>query len=77
MQAVLCPVCNGSGKCYHPAPRESSACGSEETCHGCGGKGWVEIGLCGIPGPFYPYSPPFYTVTSYEISGDPASAGLP
>ena len=40
MKAVLCPVCNGKGRIY--GGYES---GTEplETCHGCGGKGWVEV----------------------------------
>lgn len=36
-RAVICPVCNGSGK-YH-----------EKTCHGCHGSGWVEIENHPIP----------------------------
>jgi len=43
-KAVLCPVCNGSGKQYEPPPQESSAAtGNFFDCHGCGGKGWVEV----------------------------------
>jgi len=30
--AELCPVCSGSGK-Y-----------KKKKCHGCGGKGWIEVG---------------------------------
>lgn len=29
--AQKCPICNGEGK-Y-----------KEQTCHGCGGKGWIEV----------------------------------
>lgn len=32
MHAEICPVCKGSGK-YENNP-----------CHGCNGKGWVEVG---------------------------------
>ena len=49
MKAVLCPVCNGSGKVTDPA-----VCRWKDTtnvqltpptipCHGCEGKGWVEV----------------------------------
>ena len=40
MRAVLCPVCNGKGVIYGIA--ESGAYPSTQ-CHGCGGKGWVEV----------------------------------
>ncbi len=44
MRAVICPVCNGSGKIIVPSPRESSnTIDSEKSCHGCGGRGWVEV----------------------------------
>ena len=47
MKPVLCPVCNGRGKV------------EEKTCHGCGGKGWVEVAE-----DYYCYSPycnpPYY-----------------
>lgn len=49
-KAVLCPVCSGSGK------YESNV------CHGCGGKGWVEVsdehGYLIYPYP-YPYPYPY------------------
>lgn len=39
MKASLCPVCNGSGKVFCIGP------GTNPTtiCHGCAGKGWVEV----------------------------------
>ena len=43
MHAERCPVCVGTGKI------------EKETCHGCGGKGWVEVTdnePC-----YYPYIP--------------------
>jgi uncharacterized protein with PIN domain len=45
MKAVICPVCNGSGmKYYESTPPESlNTSGVFKTCHGCGGKGWVEV----------------------------------
>ncbi len=48
MQAVLCPVCNGSGKV------------KKKTCHGCDGKGWVSVGTDYPPwhnDPWKPYEP--------------------
>jgi hypothetical protein len=47
MHAEKCPVCGGSGQVSDPA------CGSYaplaarmKTCHGCNGKGWVEVSDC-------------------------------
>lgn len=40
-QASLCPVCNGKGVVYGIA--ETGAMPTT-TCHGCDGKGWVEVG---------------------------------
>ena len=45
-KAVMCPVCQGSGKYYiHPPPGSPITEGSYLPCHGCGGKGWVEVSL--------------------------------
>jgi DnaJ-class molecular chaperone len=48
MHAEKCPVCDGSGKyCVrNEMQRINDKIGfkrHEETCHGCGGKGWVEV----------------------------------
>lgn len=43
--AVKCPVCGGSGTYYIPPPWGQTSVGTSKTCHGCGGKGWVEVGL--------------------------------
>lgn len=40
-RAVLCPVCNGSGKL---PPTSDTSDATPRVCHGCGGKGWVEVG---------------------------------
>ena len=65
MKAVICPVCNGMGK-YE---------GRE--CHGCGGKGWVEVKDNPVYYPYYPYwpytPPPTwqpYTVTWTGTTGE-------
>jgi len=42
-RAVTCPVCNGTGKVRNPD--YNPKLGQEVvTCHGCGGRGWVEVG---------------------------------
>ena len=41
-KAVLCPVCEGTGKV--PAPSGEAATGySWKPCQGCEGVGWVEV----------------------------------
>lgn len=41
-KAVKCPVCGGSGEV--PVGGLIAAAGPHlKTCHGCGGKGWVEV----------------------------------
>lgn len=55
-KAVTCPVCFGTGKW------RKAIVDSEETCHGCGGRGWVEVADDLTPFTPYipPYSPPYY-----------------
>ena len=60
MKAEKCPVCGGSGKyVHHEEPGHTTTGGSiPQPCHGCGGKGWVEVGD-GTPSiTIYPYPPP-------------------
>ena len=45
--AEKCPVCDGSGK-VHSDDTKSAFC----MCHGCDGKGWVEVGDSNIPVPY-------------------------
>jgi len=40
--AERCPVCYGEGKVRKPSNTWTTAV-FEETCHGCGGKGWVTV----------------------------------
>ncbi len=42
--AQKCPVCEGKGLVANPF--------GDKKCHGCGGKGWVEVG--GITPTFWP-----------------------
>jgi hypothetical protein len=53
MRAVLCPVCNGKGK----IPKKKEYKILKKECHGCKGKGWVEVRECQ---PVYPYPEPWY-----------------
>lgn len=72
MKAVLCPVCNGSGK------RE------EKQCHGCLGKGWVEVSDSTYYYPYPYYDPPYYPQPywqpyepyRYEVTCDDLSTPL-
>ena len=44
MKAVICPVCQGEGERYYPLQDDSNAdAGYYLFCHGCGGRGWVEV----------------------------------
>lgn len=39
MKAVKCPVCNGKGTIKD----EGCLVMTEHKCHGCDGKGWVQV----------------------------------
>lgn len=73
MKAVLCPVCLGKGR----IPDESfkgTTSPIDKQCHGCVGKGWVEVRenthFTFYPYPYPPYpsypSPPLYP--SYPVN---------
>lgn len=51
MKPAICPVCEGRGSVSDPTGYGSSCSGFyTKVCHGCGGKGWVEVGeQCGCP----------------------------
>ena len=55
--AEICPICHGRGKIKNPA---SVTAPVEVTCHGCGGRGWVEVGDESAYNiiPYHPYFPP-------------------
>lgn len=40
MHAEICPICKGTGKI---TTGRDSTTPIEKTCHGCNGKGWIEI----------------------------------
>ena len=60
MKAVTCPVCSGSGKYKRTVTGTMSGMTQElvDKCHGCDGKGWVEV-KDGDSHPVivYPYQP--------------------
>lgn len=41
--AEKCPICSGTGKVETAHPLSGIYAPEVTTCHGCGGKGWVEI----------------------------------
>jgi len=56
----ICPVCCGSGRYL------------DKLCHGCGGKGWIEVSDDCYP--YYPYPYPIYppyTITWEYPKEDP------
>lgn len=54
MNAVLCPVCVGSGKYHDP----TNARGLQGVCHGCMGRGWVLVPGAAPTPPLNPLLPP-------------------
>jgi len=42
-KAVTCPVCDGKGTVSNMGYNGHTSTLTEITCHGCGGKGWVEV----------------------------------
>lgn len=47
--AEICPICKGKGKVKIVAPEVLKEVTTDmiqgyETCHGCGGKGWITVG---------------------------------
>lgn len=41
--AEKCPICYGKGKVQETSGFGTSQKKADRTCHGCGGKGWVEV----------------------------------
>ncbi len=51
--AERCPICYGKGQINNVNPGDTCA-ERWETCHGCSGRGWIEIQDTNV----YPYYPP-------------------
>lgn len=41
--AERCPVCRGEGTIVQPPNPESTTAAGRVRCHGCDGKGWVQV----------------------------------
>ncbi len=66
--AQICPVCLGKG--ILPADKYSTA--AEEKCHGCNGRGWVEVS--DEPAYYPPILPvPWPTIWPHTITISPAT----
>ena len=74
MHAEKCPVCDGEGK----IESELRPLCEPKECHGCNGKGWIEVQdesqqmVVYIPQPYQPYIPyepwhPYYGGTGDQI----------
>lgn len=74
-KAVICPVCDGKGKIRD----DKTNTAQEITCHGCFGRGWVEVSDhcgCSPPKPWGP-SPDWYpwgTRTAWPGESDTGSS---
>ena len=56
MKAVTCPICNGTGQ---RMIKGQPSLNQSDKCHGCDGRGWVEVGgepMCPFV-PIYPLPP--------------------
>lgn len=75
MHAEKCPICGGAGQLQGINDLSGSAANPPtRTCHGCGGKGWVEVSN----GPYYTIQPTIdapsiqpYQYPWYYTTGDP------
>ncbi len=54
MKAVRCPICVGTGTYWEVNHDASPPVGYYRTCHGCEGKGWVEVHEEEHNKPWYP-----------------------
>ena len=71
VHAEKCPVCKGDGE-LPPKPSDNDLW---RICHGCGGKGWIEVGSdnqCpAIPWSVYPVpQQPYFPIITYTYSSD-------
>lgn len=58
--AEICPVCHGIGRTEYVEGGSSTTVRKSQPCHGCDGKGWVEVGNDGISAPYG--FPPWFPV---------------
>ena len=66
MHAEKCPVCDGEGKINQPRPNSIPDHVFVE-CHGCNGRGWVEVrdDIINIPSVWIePWQAPYGSVTT-------------
>ncbi|KKN01591.1 hypothetical protein LCGC14_1126260 [marine sediment metagenome] len=60
-KAVICPVCDGTGRVSLPFDGSGTCPADGGVCHGCGGQGWVTVGettaevSCNSPLPWWTY----------------------
>jgi len=56
MKPYVCLICNGTGKVN---PEEGTTSSAKVTCHGCGGRGWIEVSedAPSHVAPVFPYEP--------------------
>ena len=62
MKAVICPICNGTGKITKTTAGTAGGTFAVD-CHGCGGRGWVEV--ADDPEPYIPCYPPYNPYPTY------------
>ena len=88
MHAEVCPLCGGTGKKENWNPQVTAPL--SETCHGCGGLGWISVpdeGGSPSPPPAWPWPhspwnptyspyPPSYPYDQW-ICGEPVDIELP
>ena len=74
-QAVKCPVCEGKGV-LPDGDDQSTVKNPTKVCHGCEGRGWVEVGS-NVPRfpdyplyPLSPYTPPYYPTPVWITWGE-------
>ncbi len=53
-KAVLCPVCQGSGVVAERTDLGATLIYNTKTCHGCYGRGWVEVSEDVVREPCFP-----------------------
>ena len=68
--AELCPICKGVGRIQVDRDNTTTAPMEEKICHGCDGKGWIEIGGGDYPpAPYWPcYPNPWQPMPTYTIT---------